>query len=133
VSRIFADTSGLFALLVSSDANHAKAKRAFRTLEARQAHLLTSSYVLVETYALIGRRVGLAGVRSFREDFAPLLEIVWVDAKLHERGLDLLLERASEKLSLVDAVSFEVIRHRDCDQVFAFDRHFVREGLELCE
>lgn len=133
MSLVFADTSGLFALLVSSDANHAKAQQAFRTLETRRARLLTSSYVLVETYALLGRRIGLAGVRAFRENFAPLLDVVWVDADLHERALHLLLERGTEKLSLVDAVSFEVIRRRHCHQVFAFDRHFAREGLELCD
>ena len=104
----FADTSGLLALLNAKDENHARAERAFATLRARQASLVSTSFVLVETYALAGRRLGLEAVRSFRADFAPLIEVVWVDEALHEAGLDLLLERRKRRLSLVDGVQWWV-------------------------
>jgi predicted nucleic acid-binding protein len=131
VNRIFVDTSALFALVVSSDANHERAKRAFRALTRRQAALVSSSYVLLETYALLHRRVGLAAVAALRDALSPLLDVVWIDAQLHDAGIDLLLERRSKKLSLVDAVSFLVARTRDVDAVFAYDRDFEREGLSL--
>jgi len=91
--------------------------------------LLTTSYVILETYALLGRRLGPAAVRAFREDFVPLLEIVWVDPDLHERGLDLLLARSLRDLSLVDTVSFLVARAEGIREAFAFDGHFDEEGL----
>lgn len=47
----------------------------------------------------------------------------------HERGLDLLEESHSEKLSLVDAVSFVVARDHDVERVFAFDPHFTKAGF----
>ena len=131
MSRIFVDTSALFALLVASDTNHSKAKRAFRVLETREARLLTSSYVLVESYALLLHRVGLDAVRDFRGDFAPLLDVMWVNAELHEAGMDLLLERRSRKISLVDAVSFQVMRSERIDEAFAYDRHFEQEGFTV--
>lgn len=131
MSRVFVDTSGLFALLVASDANHSKAKRAFRGLEATQATLVTSSYVLVESYALLLHRIGLEAVRAVREDFAPLLDVVWVDAELHEGGMDLLLERGSRRVSLVDAVSFLLMKSRHIDEAFTYDRHFEREGFTI--
>jgi len=108
VNIAFADTSGLLALLNAKDENHARAERAFATLRARQASLVSTSFVLVETYALAGRRLGLEAVRSFRADFAPLIEVVWVDEALHEAGLDLLLERRKRRLSLVDGVQWWV-------------------------
>ncbi len=80
-------------------------------------------------YALLTRRVGLPAVERFREDFAPLLELVWIDGFLHERGLDLLLERGKTRLSLVDAVSFEVMSDRGVER--AFDADFEDEGFEL--
>jgi predicted nucleic acid-binding protein len=92
--------------------------------------LIISSYVLLESYALLGRRRGLAAVARFRADFAPLLDVLWVDAALHERGLDLLLERNSGSFSLVDAVSFLVMRDERLDEAFAYDRHFDDEGLK---
>ena len=53
MSAVFADTSGLLALLNSKDENHIRAARAFATLRARQSPLVSTSFVLVETYALV--------------------------------------------------------------------------------
>ncbi len=128
---VFADTSGLLALLNAKDANHARAVRAFANLRARQASLVSTSFVLVETYALLGRRLGLEAVRRFRADFAPLIDVVWVDDTLHNAGLDLLLDRRRRLLSLVDAVSFITMRARGVEEVFAFDPHFVQEGFSV--
>jgi len=129
VSRVFVDTSAVLALLNPSDESHEPSRRVFEKLQAREAPLLTTSFVLVEVYALLARRLGLAAVEAFRKDFAPLLEIVWVGADMHEAGLDLLLERRVRNLSLVDAVSFLVMRQRRLGEVFAFDRHFRDEGF----
>lgn len=133
MSGVFVDTSAFYALLVASDRNHRRAKVAFEGLRRRDATLVTSSYVLVETYALLGRRVGVDAVAAFRADFAPLLDVVWIDLAMHEDALDLLLARRSETLSLVDAVSFVLIRSRDLADVFAYDRDFEREGFTLVE
>jgi len=131
VNAVFADTSGLLAVLNGKDENHAQAEHAFATLRARQASLISTSFVLVETYALIGRRLGLDAIRSFRADFAPLIDVVWVDEALHDAGLDLLLERRKRQLSLVDAVSFVTMRQRSVADAFAFDPHFEQEGFSL--
>jgi len=131
VNRVFVDTSAVLALLNPSDESHEPARRVFEKLQTRDAALLTTSFVLVEVYALLGRRMGLAAVEAFRKDFAPLLEVVWIGADTHEAGLDLLLERRVHGLSLVDAVSFLVMRQRRLDEVFAFDRHFRDEGFTL--
>ena len=128
---VFADTSGLLALLNAKDEHHARAERAFASLQVRQARLVSTSFVLVETYALVGRRLGLEAVRSFRTDVAPLIDIVWVDEVLHNAGLDLLVDRRKRLLSLVDAVSFITMRLRHVDQAFAFDPHFEQEGFSL--
>jgi predicted nucleic acid-binding protein len=56
---LFVDTSAIFALLVRDDAMHVHAKQEFARLADQSAHLTTSSYVLVESTALLQRRVGL--------------------------------------------------------------------------
>lgn len=93
--------------------------------------MLSTSFVLVETYALVGHRFGLDAVRTVRTDLAPLLDIVWVDDALHNAGLDLLLERRRRALSLVDAVSFVTMRRKQIAEAFAFDPHFEQEGFSL--
>jgi predicted nucleic acid-binding protein len=131
VSRVLVDTSALLALLVPSDAAHTRAKRAFSRLRTREAVLLITSYALLETYSLIERRLGLDAVRAFRERFVPLLEVIWVDASLHEAGLDLMLQRKQRGLSLTDAVSILVAGDSKVDEVFAFDRHLEAAGLPI--
>jgi len=131
MSAVFADTSGLLALLNPADDNHARAKAAFESLRARRTTLVSTSVVLVETYALLGRRFGLDAVRSFRDDFAPLIDVVWVDEALHDAGLDLMLGRRRRQVSLVDAVSFVAMRQRKIEEAFAFDPHFEQEGFVL--
>ena len=128
MSRVFVDTSAVIALLVPTDKAHSSAIRIFARLRTREAVLVTTSYVLVETYALLANRIGREGVAAFREGFAPLLDIVWVDRELHERGLDLMLTK-QRSVRLVDAVSFLCIRDENLDEAFVFDRHFKQEGF----
>lgn len=130
MARTFLDTSAVIALFVSTDVSHQEAKRIFERLRSQAAVLLTTSYVILETYALLGRRLGPVAIRAFREDFVPLLDIVWVDRNLHERGLDLLLARSVHDLSLVDTVSFLVAKEQGVKEAFAFDGHFDDEGLK---
>ena len=131
MNAVFGDTSAFLALLNAADTNHERAKRAFVTLGVRRAPLVSTSYVLVETYALVGRRLGVEAVGSFRADFAPLIDVVWVDEALHDAGMDLLLDRRTRLLSLVDAVSFVTMRKVDVEEAFAFDPHFEQEGFSL--
>ncbi|HSN89791.1 MAG TPA: PIN domain-containing protein [Anaeromyxobacteraceae bacterium] len=129
MGRVFVDTSAAYALLDAGDAAHARARRAFGRLRDREDALVTTSYVLVETCALVLRRLGLPALRTFREEFSPLLDVVWVDARLHDEALDLLLARRRASLSLVDAASFVAMRRAGIEEAFAFDRHFQEEGF----
>jgi predicted nucleic acid-binding protein len=131
LSAVLADTSALFALLVATDHNHARAARAFEKLADRKTPLVTTNYVLVESYALLARRVGIAAVRRFRASMQPLFDIVWVDAAIHESALDLMLERPRSRISPVDAASFVVMRASGIEQAFAYDRHFQTAGFRL--
>ena len=131
MSRVFVDTSALLALVVGTDRAHEEAREGFGRLRAERAALVTSSSVLVETYALLQTRIGIGAVRVFREAFAPLLEVLWVDETTHEQALDDLLRRDARQLSLVDASSFALMRAHRVDRAFAFDAHFREEGYTL--
>jgi uncharacterized protein len=126
---VFVDTSALYALLDAADENHQAASAAWTLVSRRREHLVTSNYVLVETMALMGRRLGLQAVRDFQSDLAPVLHLIWVDETLHERAISALLTAGIRDLSLVDCVSFEVMRQLALDMAFAFDLHFVRQGF----
>lgn len=127
----FIDTSALMALLDGNEAKHVACARAWKRLLDDDDVLLTSSYVLVEAYALAQRRLGLAAVRTLTMDFVPLLAVDWIDETAHGAGLASLLTANRRDLSLVDCVSFEVMRRRDVSQVFAIDPDFAKQGFTV--
>lgn len=128
--KVFIDTSGIYSALDLDDRSHFAAAQAWAILDEQRIDLITSNYVLLETLALIGRRLGLQAVRDFQTLFVPILHIYWVDASLHERAVAALLTAGVRDLSLVDCVSFELMRRLGIDTAFAFDTHFTQQGLK---
>jgi uncharacterized protein len=129
--RVFVDTSGIFAALVESDTAHRSAKTALEKLARSRAGLVTSSYVLIETYALLQARVGLDAVRQFHDIWVREMEVIWVDKDLHGRGALRLFRADRRKLSLVDCVSFECMVQQSIERAFAVDAHFREAGFKL--
>ena len=128
---VFVDTSALFAILDADDENHESAGRAWTDLVAQGVDLICTDYVLLEGFALVQRRLGLGAIRTLEEDIVPMLRVEWVTDVRHASGVAALLVAASRQLSLVDCVSFEVMRHLGVREVFAFDRHFADQGFTL--
>lgn len=127
----FIDTSAFLAVLGKDDQNHARAKTTWVALLKERTPLVTSSYVLTETIAILQHRMGMDAVRVFHNDVYPILAIEWVDGMLHERGMGGVLAARRRDLSLVDCVSFEVMRKRGIDKVFAFDTHFEEQAFDV--
>jgi uncharacterized protein len=129
--NIFADTSGLFALLVKNDYMFVRARENFNYFAENNAQLLTSSFVLVETTALLQRRIGLMPVNDFYTKILPLLEIVWVDDKWYAKGMQRLLTQNNREISLVDCISFEIMEALQIKWAFACDKHFEENGFVI--
>jgi uncharacterized protein len=127
----FLDTSGLYALFVSTEERHPEVVRAFRGLLERGATLWTTSYVLVETIALLQHRIGLAPVHDFVEHVVPTLSVEWVSETLHRQGIERLVRENRRRLSLVDCVSLEFIRSRGMRDVLSLDEQFREAGCRL--
>jgi uncharacterized protein len=127
---MFVDTSALLALLDRDDEFHARAVAAIRSLGTDDA-LLTHEYVLVETTSLAQRRLGLEAVRRLVDDLLPLIEIAWVDEPLHAEAREALLAAGRRTVSLVDWVSFLVMRRHGVRRALTFDQDFAVEGFEV--
>ena len=85
--------------------------------------------MLVETYALVQRRLGSEAVNELASHVLPLIEVEWIDKALHETAVSALIAARRRGLSLVDCASFEVARRAPARRAFAFDRHFTARGL----
>ena len=127
---VFVDTSALFAILDADDQNHEQAKQAWVSLITQGTDLVCTSYILVEAFALVQRRLGMEAVRVLQEDMAPMLRVEWVDEITHTAGVAVLLTADRRQLSLVDCVSFNVMRRQGLKLAFTFDGHFAEQGFE---
>jgi len=125
----FVDSSVLYALLDADDQHHREAVAGWEELKGRFEELVTSNYVLLETGALLGRRVGFQAVRDLENEFVPVLRIIWIDEAIHRRAMTALLTAGLRDLSLVDCVSFEVMRMQHLHTALAFDAHFAQQGF----
>jgi len=127
---VFVDTSALYALIDRDDANHGPAAAWLQRISPEE-QLVTHNYVVVETSALVQRRFGASILRHLHDVVATGFTVVWVDATLHDAAVVALLAGRTRKVSLVDRVSFELMRRSRIAEAFAFDRDFVGEGFRL--
>jgi len=127
---IYVDTSALYAVLDADDENHERAKQLWVDLITQRAQLVCTNYVLVETFALVQHRLGIEAVRTLQGDILPVLHIEWVDEPSHRAGVTAVLTAARRGLSLVDCVSFEVMRQLGIKTAFTFDPHFAEQGFK---
>jgi predicted nucleic acid-binding protein len=125
--KVFVDTSALLAILDEDDAHHAEAAATFRSLVAR-AELVTHNYIHVEAGALVGRRLGAAALDALTGRLLPAMTTMWIDEELHHAALAERGGRAGGP-SLVDEVSFVVLRRSGINEAFAFDGDFEAQGF----
>lgn len=129
--NIFVDTSAFYAVLDRDDENYQKAKKAWTDQISSENILVTTNYVLVETFALLQHRLGMEAVRGFQDDITPLVNTEFVTLEAHRSGTSALLSASRRNLSLVDCVSFEMMRTLGIKTVFAFDPHFREQGFTI--
>jgi predicted nucleic acid-binding protein len=129
---IFADTSAFLAILNAGDPKHKAATDTWDCLVDQDEHVITSSYTLIETITLLHSRQGTAVVEQFLSDIMSLVEIVWADVPMHMAAVTAMLAHPGKSgPSLVDCMSFEVIRRRRIEDAFAYDPHFAGRGFNV--
>ncbi len=89
--------------------------------------LLVHSYVILEAVALMSRRLGWEPTHRFLAD-TDKFQIRWVDEGLHRAAVKRFVERQG-RVSLVDEVSFLVMRESGARHALAFDKDFWSEGF----
>ncbi len=128
---VFADTSALYAAIVRTEARHRESLSVFRKLVESGRAITTTSYVVLETAALLQHRIGLEPVRDFDERILPLLTVCWVSEELHRKGMTRLVKENQRLLSLTDCVSFEFMESEGMRDAFSLDSHFSDAGFRL--
>ncbi len=131
MKEVFVDTSAFYAYLDRTDHFHAASTELFLRGEREGWHLLTSNYVLHESWALIQARLGWDAVEDWLNVFVPRCEVVWIEETLHRVAAARARQARERRLSLTDCSSFEIMLSRGCREVIADDAHFFHQGFTL--
>lgn len=124
------DTSAVYALANDADQEHDRAIALAGRLAREREELVLHSYILCEAAALLQRRLGLGPALRFLRE-AQALHVHWVSQSEHRLAVELLEQEGRRGLSLVDCVSFVVMRLLGVDTAFAFDADFQQMGFRL--
>ena len=126
---VFVDTSAFVALFEEDDEFHRAARATWNRLLDDDIELRTSSYVVPETVAVLQRRSGMEAARAFLQLALPLVYVDWVAAQIQAAAQPLFIALNRRDLSLVDCVSFELMRELGIRTAFTFDPHFGEQGF----
>jgi uncharacterized protein len=136
VKRVFIDTGGWIGTAVVRDQTHDAAAAYAKHLADGRIPLLTTNYVLAETYTRIRYDNGHAKALAFDALIHEMvrgrqLAIGWVTPAIHDEALILFRRYRDQEFSIVDCASFVVARRKGIREVFGFDRDFVTMGFLL--
>ncbi|HOX28310.1 MAG TPA: PIN domain-containing protein [bacterium] len=127
---VFVDASALYAVMDHDDSFHGRASIVWKGLLLAEERLITHNYVLLECAALFQNRLGMKAAKEFNDVIVPMLEIHWIDQRVHQAAAAALYISGRKSLSLVDCISFETMRNLGITTAFAFDRHFNELGFK---
>ena len=132
---IFIDTSFFKALVDQKDEFYDQALKINTALIKDNTMLVTTNYILDETFTLIRKRCGLAKALKLRENIANhsmTIHVVRVTT-IHDAEAWTWFQNDWSGLSFTDCVSFVVMQQRNITSVATFDKHFTRAGFTIVE
>lgn len=126
MTRLFLDTSFAVALSSPKDLYHPRAVALARNLERLGSQMVTTRAVILEIgnslSRLLYRSAGVALLDFLETD--PRVEIVPLSENLYRKGFEIFRSRHDKEWSLVDCISFEVMRDRGLVDSLTTDQHF---------
>lgn len=130
--EVFADTSGLYALIDKNDAAHAAARDAVNRLLRGGSRLVVTDYVIDETVTLAKARGGalIAGRVLDLVEQSRGIRIEWIGPERFESTRAFFRRHADHAYSFTDCSSFIVMRELRVTRVLTTDRHFREAGME---
>jgi predicted nucleic acid-binding protein len=128
---VFVDTTAIYAGIAANDEFHEAAVRAWTRLFGERETLLTHSLVEVEAVTLLQTRIGIGAVEAMSDALLPQIQVVEVDRVERRAALAALVAGRQRGVSIVDRVSFNLMKVLGLRTAFTFDRDFAVAGFEV--
>lgn len=133
---IFVDTSAFLAIVNEKDNNHISAKtflEGIKNGKVRVKKIITSDYIIDETLTRIRYSVGHKEAVKWGKDIlaSRVVEKMEVGKEIFELAWEIFETYEDKKLSFTDCTSFALMKKRDIEKVFSFDKDFENMGFSL--
>lgn len=128
---IFVDTSAWIALVDKDDSHHKEAASSYPLLLKNHRNLITSNFVIAETYIIILNELGHKLAIDFLEKLkaSPRILKIYSNEDIEAEAEPILAKYSDQDFSYTDAVSFVIMKRQKIRKAFSFDKHFVIAGF----
>lgn len=131
MNELFLDTSFSIGLVSPRDQIHEKAIIWSEKIEASKIPIVTTQAVLLEIGNALSksvfRQVGIGLLENLANDSDTT--IISLTDEIYNRALELFRTRADKEWSLVDCISFVVMRELNIEAALTADEHFIQAGF----
>jgi predicted nucleic acid-binding protein len=124
--RQFVDTGAFIAVTDKSDQYHSIAIAHFGELLGVREPLLTTNFILDETYTRLKRRLGSHAAITFGDTIrkSDQIEIITVNEEIEKQAWKIFKKYHDHAFSYTDCTSFAVMKMKKLKMAFAFNGHF---------
>ena len=131
MQRVFVDTSAFIALLDPRDDCHDQAAHIEQVLSSQAARLVTTNFVLDETYTGLRGKIQHSAILRFRGSVrqSRRLSVVHVTEAVEDQAWEIFARYEDKDFSFTDCTSFAVMQQLGITTAFAFDEHFEQFGF----
>jgi predicted nucleic acid-binding protein len=127
---VLADTGPLYALRDPDDASHGRSREELGRLKAQRLRLVVPFPTLIESYALVQRKLGLAQARSFLRYLVRTTVLITPTEEDHRGAIGRVLRYPDQDISLADALCAEISDRIEAP-VWTYDHHFDVMGARV--
>ena len=128
--RLFLDTSAWVSILDTSDDCHQKASRFWSGLKNTPVKVVTSDYVLDESYTRLRLSLGLRAAIALHEivQQSNAITVAEVGKDVRQEAWEVFVRYADKEWSFTDCSSFVLMLRLGLTEAFTFDEHFRQMG-----
>ena len=127
-------TVGAFlAIEDSSDNHHQKAISFWKALLEKKNQVVTTDYVLDETYTIIRIRAGHKFAVEFGEETrrSKIIKIIHITPGIIDNAWKVFKKYQDKDFSFTDCTSFVAMKENKIESAFSFDKNFTQYGFKI--
>ena len=131
MQRVFVDTTAFIALLDPHDDCHDQAVHIEQALSRQAARLVTTNFVLDETYTGLRGKIQHSAILRFRDSVrqSRRLSVIRITEALEDQAWKIFARYEDKDFSFTDCTNFAVMQQLGITTAFAFDDHFEQFGF----